>query len=108
MILHPNPVPQHRPTRKGTGGINGNDPDPLARLTKLRNQPINQGTFTRPGRAGNANPVGLATAFLDLGHQRHEVSRAVFDHRNEPGEGQTVAGEHFFEKNVRHGVFFGK
>lgn len=57
MILHANTIPQNRPARVGTGGIDRNNANRAIFFAIVLGQLIDQGTLAGTGRTGKAkNP----------------------------------------------------
>ena len=103
MVLHPDPVPQHRPARERGRRIDRHHPDLFPHLSVTGDQLVDKRTLAGPRRAGDPDHLRRSAPILHLGHDRQEIGRTVFDEGDKPRQRQTIAGKHpAYEIRVGH------
>src|ERR1700674_3788467 len=92
MILHTNAIPQNRPARIRTSGVNRDDSNRAVLLAIVLGQLIDQRALTRAGRsseAQNPRPPSMREQRLQ---QLRPAWRAVLNHADRPRQTPRIAG----------------
>ena len=91
MILHANAIPQNRPARIRTGGINCDDPHSPIFPAIVLGQLIDERTLARTGCTGKAQNSRVTGLWEQSLQQLGPPTRAVLDHADSPRQTPRIA-----------------
>ena len=94
VVLHPHPVAEQRAAGERRGRVHREDADALAGRAQLADQRRGRRRLADPGRAGDADDLGVAGVRRERGHHLAQQRRLVLDQRDQPRHRPrvTVAG----------------
>ena len=98
VALHPYPVAEQSAAGKGTGGVDGDNPDSHVLLAEGADEIIYQGDFTDTRGTGDADDESLAGVGIKLLYLPDSLRRLVFQKGNKSGGGPDITFQYFSGK----------
>src|SRR5439155_10613642 len=102
VLLHAQPITEHRPAGKWARRIDRNDADGFPVTPELGQQAIDKRALAGAGRTGDADEVGTPGATEDLSDQGGAGGIVVFDQGNGACDSARIAGQDAIAQAGRH------